>query len=114
MAVLTRQLKPIEDAHDLLGLTYKEIAAALSANESTLHRWRAGDAEPTPVYVGRLEALGEFVSELLGTVTREGARRWLDTAVPDLGGETPRDLLRCGKIEPLTRILLQLNLGMSG
>jgi len=114
MPVLTRQLKPIEDAHDLLGLTYKEIAAALRADESTLHRWRAGDAEPTPVYVGRLEALGELVSELLGTVTQEGARQWLDTEVPALDGQSPRDLLRRGQIEPLTRTLLRLNLGMSG
>jgi hypothetical protein len=32
MAVLTRRLKPIEDAHDFLGLTYKEIAAALETD----------------------------------------------------------------------------------
>lgn len=113
MTVLTRQLKPIEDAHDLLGLTYKEIAAALNADESTLHRWRSGEAEPTPVYLGRLEALGELVSELMGTVSREGAREWLRTEVPALDGETPRDLLRRGKIEPVTRVLLQLNLGIS-
>jgi len=113
MAVLARHLKPIEDAHDLLGLTYKQIASALHADESTLHRWRSGEAEPTPVYRGRLEALGELISELLGTVTREGARAWLDTELPALDGERPLDLLDRGKIEPLTRLILQLNLGMS-
>lgn len=113
MAVLARHLKPIEDAHDLLGLTYKRISAALLADESTLHRWRSGDAEPSPVYLGRLRALGEFVSELLETVTSEGAREWLTTEVPALGGERPVDLLDRGGIEPLTRLLLQINLGAS-
>lgn len=113
MPVLARHLKPIEDAHDLLGLTYKQIASALDADESTLHRWRGGEAAPTPVYRGRIEALGEFVAELLGTVSREGARRWLETELPALDGEKPLDLLGRGKIEPLTRVLLQLNLGMS-
>lgn len=113
MAVVTRHLKPIEDAHTLLGLTYKQIAAALTADESTLHRWRGGEAEPSPVYVGRLEALREFVSELLDTVTAEGAREWLEADVPALDGERPLDLLARGRIEPLTRLLLRLNLGMS-
>lgn len=113
MAVLARRLKPIEDAHDLLGLSYKRIAASLLADESTLHRWRSGDAEPSPVYLGRLEALGEFVSELLEAVTPEGARGWLTSEVPALGGERPVDVLDRGKIEPLTRLLLQINLGAS-
>ena len=113
MAVLATHLKPIEDAHDVLGLTYKQIAAALHADESTLHRWRGGDAEPSHVYCGRLEALGELVSELLGTVTPEGARLWLATEIPALGGEKPVDILAGGRIEPLVRLLLQVNLGTS-
>jgi len=113
MTVLARHLKPIEDAHDLLGLTYKRIASALLADESTLHRWRSGDAEPSPVYLGRLEALGELISELLEAVTPEGAREWLTTKVPALEGERPVDLLDRGKIEPVMRLLLQINLGAS-
>jgi ribosome-binding protein aMBF1 (putative translation factor) len=113
MAVLAKHLKPIEDAHDLLGLTYRQISAALHADESTLHRWRSGEAEPSTVYRGRLDALGELISELLDTVTPEGARRWLTTEVPTLGGKRPVDLLADGRIEPLVRLLLQVNLGAS-
>jgi hypothetical protein len=113
MAVLATHLKPIEDAHDLLGLTYKQVAAALHADESTLHRWRSGEAEPSPVYRGRLDALGELVSELLDTVTPEGAHLWVRTDIPALGGKKPVDILAGGNIEPLVRVLLQLNLGAS-
>lgn len=113
MRVLTPQLKVIEEAHVLLGLQYKQIARALGADESTLHRWRAGETEPSRAYLARLEALEEFLRELFLTLRPDGARAWLEAPVPALEDRRPLDFLLEGHIEPLTRLLLRLNLGMS-
>lgn len=113
MAVLVTQLKAVEEAHDSLGLSYKQVASTLGADESTLHRWRSGDTEPSPAYITRLGALEEFIEELFGTLRSEGARAWLEAEVPSLDGRRPIDLLLEGCIEPLTRILLRMNLGVS-
>jgi hypothetical protein len=32
----------IEELHDRLGFTYRELAGAVHADEATLHRWRKG------------------------------------------------------------------------
>lgn len=113
-AVLARRLQAIEAAHDRLGLTYREVARALRADESTLHRWRGGETEPSPVFLDRLEALEEFLAEVARTFrSDEAALRWLDREVPALDGRTPRELLLAGRMERLTGLLLSLNLGMT-
>jgi uncharacterized protein (DUF2384 family) len=107
------QLGVIEETHVLLGLQYKQIARVLGADESTLHRWRTGETEPSRAYLARLEALEEFLRELFLTLRPDGARAWLETPVPALEDRRPLDLLLEGRIEPLTRLLLRLNLGIS-
>lgn len=112
MATLTYELRAVETAHDRLGLTYAEIASALTANESTLHRWRNGEREPTPVYLRRLDSLAEFMAELERMVKDPAhARWWLDRPVPLLDNRTPRDLLLEGRIEKLTGLLYNVNSG---
>ena len=110
---LAAQLRYVEDAHDVLGLTYRQLAAALGADESTLHRWRSGESTPRTIFLSRMEALREFQQELVEVVTPEAARAWLSTAVPALNGRRPVDLLEEGRIEPLTRLLMRMNLGTS-
>jgi uncharacterized protein (DUF2384 family) len=110
---LAAQLQHVESAHDGLGLTYKQIAAALGADESTLHRWRAGESAPRAVFLSRLDALHEMQEELLDTMQPDAARTWLQSPVAALDGRRPVDLLEDGRIEPLTRLLMRLNLGMS-
>lgn len=110
---LATQLRYVEDAHDVLGLTYRQIASAVGADESTLHRWRAGDSSPRSIFLSRMDALREFQQELLETMDSGAARAWLQTAVPALDGRTPFELLEQGRIEPLTRLLIRLNLGTS-
>lgn len=115
MTVLARQLRAVEAAHDRLGLTYRQVAQVLRADESTLHRWRGGDTEPSPVFLDRLEALGEFLDEVERTFrSHEAARRWLDRRIPELAERRPRDLLLAGRVERLTGLLLSLNVGMTG
>jgi transcriptional regulator with XRE-family HTH domain len=114
MAVLPRQLEAAEQAHDRLGLTYDQVAAALRSNPSSLHRWRSGDVEPSPVFLDRLEALGELMRELRRTFRSDGAvREWLDRSVPAFGNRSPRELLLQGKVERITAALEALNSGMT-
>jgi hypothetical protein len=112
MPTLTHELRTVEQAHDLLSLTYAEVARAIKADESTLHRWRSGDSEPSPIFLDRLDALGEFLGELRRTVKDQvAARYWLDRAVPALGGRTPREVLLAGRVERLTGLLASFNAG---
>ncbi|MFQ5889624.1 MAG: antitoxin Xre/MbcA/ParS toxin-binding domain-containing protein [Gemmatimonadota bacterium] len=114
MAVLARQLRALEDAHDRLGLSYRNLSDVLRADESTLHRWRSGTSEPSPAFLDRLEALGEFLEQLRATFrSDDAARTWLDREVPELGGGTPRKQLLAGRVERLTAILLGLNVGVT-
>jgi uncharacterized protein (DUF2384 family) len=110
---LATQLRYVEAAHDALGLTYRQIAAAIGADESTLHRWRSGESEPRSVFRSRMDALHEFQQELLDAVSPRAAREWLRTPVPALDGRRPLDLLEEGRIELLTRLLMRINLGTS-
>lgn len=110
---LAMQLRYVEAAHDALALTYRQIAAAVGADESTLHRWRSGESDPRSVFRSRMDALHEFQQELLDTVSPRAAREWLRTPVPALDGRRPLDLLEEGRIELLTRLLMRINLGTS-
>lgn len=110
---LATRLRYVEQAHEALGLTYRQLAAALGADESTLHRWRSGESAPRSIFLLRMDALHEFQQELLDVVTPGAAREWLRTPVPALGGRRPIDLLEEGRIEPLTRLLMRMNLGAS-
>jgi transcriptional regulator with XRE-family HTH domain len=110
---LASQLRYVEEAHDALGLTYRQLAAAIGADESTLHRWRSGESEPRSIFLSRMDALHEFQQELLDVVPPGKAREWLRTSVPVLDGRRPVDLLEEGRIETLTRLLMRMNLGTS-
>lgn len=114
MTVLPSALRFVERAHDELGLTYRELADALHADESTLHRWRNGDSTPSPVFMDRLDALGELLDEIQATFRDlDAARRWLERPVEALDEQRPRDVLLQGKLERLTLVLRSLNLGLS-
>jgi transcriptional regulator with XRE-family HTH domain len=110
---LAAQLRFVEDAHDALGLTYRQLATAIGADESTLHRWRSGESEPRSIFLSRMDALHEFHQELSDLVPPASAREWLRTPVPALEGRRPVDLLEEGRIETLTRLLMRMNLGTS-
>lgn len=114
MSVLDTRLRAIEQAHERLDLSYREIASALRADESTVHRWRTGATEPSPVFLDRLEALEELLRELDRTFrSPDDARAWLDRKVRQLGGQRPRELLLKGRMERVTGILMALNLGVT-
>lgn len=105
-------LPGIDQAQAELGLTLKQVAQAVHADESTLHRWRSG-VTPSPVFLARLDALDDLVAEMRVTFRdKEAARAWLHRQLPSKG-QTPFELIVEGKAEVLTGMLYALNSGMS-
>jgi uncharacterized protein (DUF2384 family) len=115
MATLTQGLAAAERLHEDFGFRYDELAQALSTNDTTLHRWRAGTGgEPTTVYRKRLEALDTFLEELDDLFAEhEAARAWLDRPLTVLKGQTPRAVILAGHVDRVTGILYALNAGVS-
>jgi hypothetical protein len=102
----------IERAHGELGLSYDEIAEAVGANASTLHRWRAGETVPSPIFRRRLTALAALTvatREHLRRAAEAGvaARAWWDepAALPGLAGACPGAVLAAGQLERLAAVL---------
>lgn len=111
MGIVTA-LPGVELARSVLGLDYGEIARAVQADESTLYRWRLGQA-PTAVYLSRLERLDDLVREIQRTMRPEAIPDWLDRPIPALGGETPRSMILTGRSETVLGMLISLNAGFS-
>jgi uncharacterized protein (DUF2384 family) len=113
MTTLLRELEPLERLHTLFGLRYDELAQAINASESTLHRWRRGSGgEPTPVYIARLAALQVFLEELDALFAdRDAARAWLERPLGALKGATPRSMIASGHVDRVTGVLYAMNAG---
>lgn len=113
MSTQAGTLPGIELAQEYLGFTLKEVAQAVRADESTLHRWRSG-VTPTPVFLARLEALDDLVKEMRATFAMDAqGRTWLERPIGKLEGRRPLDLILEGRAEVITGMLYALNSGMS-
>lgn len=42
----------------------------------------------------------------------EAGTRWLQSPVPDLGGETPASLIQAGRVDEVVAVLRRFNLGL--
>ena len=115
MATIIRELEALERLHGEFGFRYAELAQALNTSEPTLHRWRSGtSAEPTPVYLKRLEAMQAFLEELDELFSsRRAAAAWLDKSLSVLKNRTPRQMIIDGHVDRVTGILYALNAGVS-
>lgn len=74
----------IGQAYEVPWLTYSEIASALSAEESTVHRWRSGGKRASPVFRARLATLDDLLAALRSAFGSSAAgwlhaQTWLDT-----------------------------------
>lgn len=101
-------LQAVDRFHKLLGLEYTDIAATIGVDQSTLYRWRQGEATPRPMAVSRLVQLGEML-QLLRRVFAgsDRAREWLREARPEMlgGTKTPLDVMREGRVDRVLTLL---------
>lgn len=98
---------------DDLGATPDLLANALAVNPRTLQRWRDGDTLPQPDSRARLQALTALRDRLHETfMTPEAARAWMQHPHRMLGGLTPLDAVRVGRIDAVNRALEALDAGI--
>ena len=101
----------VEGARAELAPSHDDVAPAMRADVSTLHRWRAGDAGRSPVFGHRVAALAEAMAAVRGLRRRPGAlpvAAWLHTPavdVPEPPGERPRALLAAGQLGRLAALV---------
>lgn len=72
--------------------TTDELARVVGAQPRVLTNWRTG-TRPRPEARIRLLLVAELVAELRTTMTARGVRMWFDNPVPQLGDQSPLQLL---------------------
>ena len=96
-----------------LGLSAGELAQALGVNTRSIERWRTGETHPqrdARQRLGELEALVEHLEQTFATP--EARRAWLRDASRYLGGLTPAEALRAGRIDRVEAALEALDSGI--
>ena len=99
-------------AHDVVGLSYLEIAKALDTDERTVRRWVHHESVPRVASQDRLEQLRELRYLLTSCFrTPEFGVAWLHASVPLLRGRTPRSHLRSGDFGAVLSVLATMESG---
>jgi hypothetical protein len=96
-----------------LGLSDDELADALGASNRTFQRWRAGTAYPQQLARQRLAELLRLLQRASGTFEGPDAvRRWLHSESRFLGGLTPAEAIRVGRLDRAEATLEALDSGV--
>jgi DNA-binding transcriptional regulator YiaG len=96
-----------------LGVSEDELAQALDSNRRTLQRWREGTAYPQQLARQRLAELLRLqrrVSEMFKG--RDAVRRWFHSESRYLGGMTPAEAIRVGRLDRVEAALEALDSGV--
>jgi Protein of unknown function (DUF2384). len=95
-----------------LGIRDEELAQALNSNRRTLQRWRAGTADPQRRVRQRLAELLRLQERVRGTFKSRGTvRRWFHSESRYLGGITPSEAIRVGRLDRVVAALEALDCG---
>ena len=116
MATALLEMTPhraVEQLESELGLSQNDLARTLDTNPRTIGRWRAGRTYPQQEARRRLIALLGLQHHLSETFSSsEEVRAWLHTENRYLGGLTPADALRAGRIDRVEAALEALDSGV--
>jgi transcriptional regulator with XRE-family HTH domain len=96
-----------------LNLTMNELAGALQTSSRTIQRWQKSGTHPQHGARRRLAylvALDRHLRETFGSPA--GAQAWLHTSNRHLGGMTPADAMRAGRIDRVEAALEALDSGI--
>lgn len=98
--------------HDMVGLSYLEVAKALDTDERTVRRWMHHESVPRVASQDRLEQLRELRYLLVSCFkTPEAGIAWLHESVPLLRGRTPLSYLRAGDFSAVLAVLATMESG---
>jgi uncharacterized protein (DUF2384 family) len=97
----------VQWSHDVLELTWEEVADILGTTSRTLQRWREQGTTPLRENAERVEKLDElrFWLEAVFEGDWERARSWLNTRVMDLRGKAPMELIRRRRLDKVIELL---------
>jgi putative toxin-antitoxin system antitoxin component (TIGR02293 family) len=96
-----------------LGIAEEELAQALNSNRRTLQRWRMGAAYPQQMARQRLADLLRVQQRVRHVFEgRESARRWFHSESRYLGGMTPAEAIRVGRLDRVEAALEALDSGV--
>lgn len=89
-----------------LGLTDDDLVGALGVSHRSLQRWRAGTAHPQQEARQKLARLLRLLEEVQQTFEGvDAAQRWAHGASRYLGGITPAEAIRAGRIDRAEAVL---------
>jgi len=103
----------LETLEKSLRFSEEELAQALNSNRRTLQRWRAGTAHPQwPARrrLGQLLDLQQRVRQHFSGA--DAARRWFRSENRYLGGMTPAEAIRVGRLDRVEAALDALDSGV--
>lgn len=100
VALDTTPRQAIERLEHDLGLSQADLCGALGVSRRTLERWRSGEAYPQRESREKLAELIELDESLKDTFTgREYVLGWMHSPARYLGGITPAEVIRLGRID---------------
>jgi DNA-binding XRE family transcriptional regulator len=100
-------VQALERVRAKLRLEWTDLAATIGVDQSTLYRWRNGEATPRPIAASRLVQIGELMQMLRRLFAGPDlTRAWLKTAKPEmLEKQTPLAVMRAGRIDRVLTLL---------
>lgn len=114
MAVLTHPPRQaLDELQHELGMATDDMVAALGVTSRTWERWRANQTYPQHEArrrLGDLSALAERLHATFGDA--ESVRGWMSAANRVLGGFSPVEALRVGRIDRVHAALDALDAGI--
>lgn len=103
----------IEQLENDLALSSEELALAMGVSSRTLGRWRAGTTYPQREARQKLAELIALSHHLNDTFrTEKGIRAWMHASSRYLGGLTPAEAARAGRIDRIEAALEALDSGI--
>lgn len=103
----------LDSLQEATGLSEEELADALGASHRTVRRWRAGTAYPQQLARQRLAALLRLQRRVEETFEGPDAvRRWFHSESRYLGGITPAEAVRVGRLDRAEAALEALDSGV--
>lgn len=100
VALDTTPRQAIERLEHDLGLTPQDLCGALGVTRRTLERWRNGESHPQLESRERLTELIELNDGLQDVFSApEYVREWVHSPARYLGGITPAEVIRLGRID---------------
>jgi transcriptional regulator with XRE-family HTH domain len=87
------------------GISANNIAQLVGATPQTLSRWTTGKNEPQSEHLQRLLSLHYLAEQLAEFFEPADVKFWLMSPHPQLGGQTPMDLLRQNRFPEILDVI---------